>query len=144
MMTPLRLAVATCLLWLVGSLIIWAAVPAAPHVAAMAAAPSEWALPTPAVLDVDALATRIDAANPWGVHHDQADQAPLTPPEWRIMGAAANGDEHLAIIRIEGQAPATLKVGDALPGGAKICAVDSDRLCVVVNGKKRILGIYRE
>ncbi|MBV8467553.1 MAG: hypothetical protein JO218_16555 [Burkholderiales bacterium] len=144
MITPLRLTIATGLVWLLGSAIIILAAPAAPRVAAAAATTSDWALPAPETLDVDTLAARIDAANPWGTQHPQADQAPLTPPEWRILGSAANGEEHLAVVRIEGQAPTTLKVGDALPGGAKICAVDADRLCVVVNGKKRILGIYRE
>jgi hypothetical protein len=144
MMTPIRMAIATGVLWLIGSLAIWLTVPAVPHIAAATAAPSPWTLPTSEKTDVDAMAARIDAGNPWGIHHEQAEQAPLTPPDWRIMGSAANGDEHLAIIRIEGQAPTTLKVGDALPGGAKICAVDADRLCVVINGKKRNLGIYRE
>ena len=69
-----------------------------------------------------------------------------TPPDWRIAGVFSQGGKPVALLNIDELPPRQqqLRVGDKLPGGAKILAITPDRLCILLGGKKRSLTIYRE
>lgn len=69
---------------------------------------------------------------------------PLADPAWRFVGVMRNGNERHLMISIENKPLATLKEGDELPGGSKILTIADDHLCLLVNGHKRKIGIYRQ
>lgn len=77
----------------------------------------------------------------WGRLPEVEAAKPLNDPEWRFMGFVAIGQERFLIIKIEGQPEQRLTVNDKLPGGSKILAIENDRVCLLVNGKKRSLGV---
>ena len=80
----------------------------------------------------------------WGkLPEKEASALPPANPEWRILGIAANGAERFVLIKKEGQPEQSLRVNDMLPGGSKILKIEQDRICLLVNGKKRMLGIYK-
>lgn len=83
----------------------------------------------------------IVAANLWGSVQTTAAES-LIAPEWRFSGVAANGQEKLVMITIEGQSVQALKVRDQLPGGATILRIGDDHLCLLINGKKRKLDLF--
>jgi len=68
----------------------------------------------------------------------------LNDPEWRISGITQAGDEKMLLITQNGKVlDPPLVVGDVLPGGAKILAIYDDHLCLLIDGKKRKLGIFQ-
>ena len=83
----------------------------------------------------------IAAANLWGTVQTAAAES-LIAPQWRFSGVAANGQEKLVMITVEGQPAQTLRVRDQLPGGATILRIDDDHLCLLINGKKRKLDLF--
>ena len=61
---------------------------------------------------------------------------PLTPPDWKIVGVSASGNDKNVMILFENQTTAeVLKIGDKLPGGAKIVDITQDYLRLVLNGQ---------
>jgi hypothetical protein len=79
----------------------------------------------------------------WGKLPELAASAPLTDPEWHFLGIVTNGPERFVLIKIAGQPEKSLRINDDLPGGSKIVNIEDDKICVLVNGKKRSLGIYK-
>ena len=58
---------------------------------------------------------------------------PLTPPNWRISGVVQRGSQTQVIVLIDGEPnPKFFKIGDTLPGGAKLAWVQPDVVGVVV------------
>lgn len=136
-LTALSLMLASGLSW-------WLAPgPKAPHPAQRQDA--SWILPAEALSNAEKSAEKsvaaIVAANLWGTVQ-AATAEELIAPEWRFSGVAVNGQERLVMIAIAGQAMQTLKVGDQLPGGARILKIHDDHLCLLINGKKRKLDIF--
>ena len=70
-----------------------------------------------------------------------------TAPQWRVLGVFRRGAERYVVVKDikDRNKPAqNLKVGDALPSGDKILAIQDDRLTIAVNGKKQTLTVYRQ
>lgn len=102
-----------------------------------------WDMPKsqPIVLDskvIDAIASR----NLWG---EVQAAKPDEPPDihWRFVGIGGSEKERAVLIQYLNKPVQILKVGDILPGGAKIMKIGEDRLCLLINGKRRALEIYR-
>ena len=108
----------------------------------------DWKLPRRESADIDALVQAIEANKLWGAGNpllpSQAEEKALTAPNWRITGVVAAGKEHVALLSVEEQPMQQLKIGDALPGGAKILDISPDKICILLNGKKRFLKTYKE
>ncbi len=70
---------------------------------------------------------------------------PLTPPRWRIVGVTAVGEEKSVLLLFANQ-PATeaRKVGDKLPGGAKIVQISQDHLQISLNGQLMKLNLRKQ
>lgn len=80
----------------------------------------------------------------WGkLPEKEALAAAPANPAWRIVGIAANGAERFVLIKKDGQPEQSLRAGDVMPGGSKILNIEQDRICLLINGKKRMLGIYK-
>ena len=110
-----------------------------------------WGLPMPVSVDADAALSVINQRRLFGQSAIAAQQAEvsateekgLTPPNWRIAGAFAQGAQHVLLIATEGQlAPQQLRVGDSLPGGAKITAITNDRVSLSLHGQRVSLSTY--
>lgn len=71
-------------------------------------------------------------------------KAPLTAPGWKIVGVTSVGDDANVLILFDKQiTPETLKVGDLLPGGAKITQISQDALRIVLNGQTMKLSVRK-
>ncbi len=101
-----------------------------------------WKLPEQIEFDVKASLATLNSASLWGKLAEIAPNAPLNEPEWRFLGALVHGKERQVIIQIEGQPEQRLVPGDTLPGGSEILDIESDRLCLLIDGKRRSLAIY--
>lgn len=65
-----------------------------------------------------------------------ARKEPLTPPNWKIVGVSSSSSDKNVMILFENQPNAeVLKIGDKLPGGAKIVDITQDYLRLVLNGQ---------
>jgi hypothetical protein len=110
----------------------------------------EWRLPERSNADFAALAATIDRDKLWGAMGAAAvaltpvDEKPLTAPNWHIVGVVAVGSERYAMLAVDGQPLQQVKAGDKLPGGIKIVNMTADRVCILLNGKKRVLKTYKE
>ena len=102
-----------------------------------------WKIPNPLIsVDVKESLAMLSSASLWGKQADVALAAPLSDPEWRFLAAIVRGQERHVIIKIDDQPEQTLAIGDTLPGGSQILSIESDRLCLLINGQKRSLAIY--
>ena len=81
-----------------------------------------------------------------------ADETALTPPNWRIAGVfseaasqASQGGRWVVLIASQGQTvPRSLRVGDILPGGARITAISRERVGLLLNGQQVSLSTYSQ
>ena len=85
----------------------------------------------------------LNKTNLWGKLPEAEATKPLNDPEWRFIGIVTNGPERFVMIKIEGQPEQRLSINDKLPGGSKILKIESDTICLLINGKKRSIGIYK-
>ena len=116
--------------------------PAAPRRLPQVSEP--WHIPqTPKSQQEKALAI-LKQANLWGKLPDAAASSAPINPAWRILGIVRDGPVRFVMIQFDGQPEQRLTVNDSLPGGSKILEIGDDRLCVLVNGKKRALSIYSQ
>jgi hypothetical protein len=108
----------------------------------------EWHLPNRGKLDAAPLVSTIVQDKLWGAVGAaalaQMDEKPLTAPNWHIVGVVSVGKETYATVAVDGQQDQQLKAGDKLPGGIKIVNMTADRVCILLNGKKRVLRTYKE
>ena len=102
-----------------------------------------WQPVQPPAVDASAIIADLDARNLWGLPPSAAVAAsePLTKPNWRIMAVVQQGSIKKAILVFDNQlnAPTELKVGDKLPGGYPIVAIDPDYLTIRMHGHNRVL-----
>lgn len=120
----------------------WLLVPA-PTVSSRSPGRESWKLPEPLPPHQAERAMEVLASTtPWGRLAGLPDRPPLNPPNWRILGIATRGSERAVLIRIDQQPDRQLGIGDALPGGSTILEIHEDFLCLLVEGKKRMLPLY--
>ncbi|MBV8658148.1 MAG: hypothetical protein JO142_10035 [Burkholderiales bacterium] len=118
----------------------------------------------PVTPDLDEVVKALLDENFWGTKIVASNDAPLTPPDWRIVGVYERDGKSYAVVSqlvvddplallppIPGVPPPSpkynyrhLTVGDALPGGATILGINPDYLCIRLNGHARKLKVYRE
>lgn len=69
----------------------------------------------------------------------------LTPPRWRIVGVTSVGNEKSVLLLFDNQ-PATeaRKIGEKLPGGAKIVEIAQDQLKISLNGQIMKLNLRKQ
>jgi hypothetical protein len=140
-----RLGLSVGLMLLFAAVVFWFMVPEPVAPKFLITGNDTWALPQLPKRDSDPLVKAIMDANLWGVvvAAKQGPVAPLNLPEWRFVGVFSDRNEPHVMISIDKGAAVSLKVGEELPGGAKILQIHDDRICVLINGQKRTLGIYR-
>ena len=99
-----------------------------------------WSLPQLAEHDSKKSIDAINARNLWGA---VAADAPIEP-EWHVLGIARSGAERFILLAYDGKPVEMLKVGDALPDGAKIVQIEKDRFFVMTPDKRKLaFGIYK-
>jgi hypothetical protein len=105
----------------------------------------DWRLPGQDRPDSVALAGKVDEGRLWGTGSTVPVEAkPLTAPNWRIAGVVSAGADSYALLVVDGQPPQQVKIGEELPGGVKVVSMTADRVCILLNGKKRMLRTYKE
>lgn len=130
------------LLTVIGYAAWWLApIPLEPKPARNVAEP--WALPQVQKIQSSKALDALNKASLWGKLPEIETAKPLNDPEWRFVGIVTNGPERFVLINVEGQPEQKLSINDKLPGGSKILNIESDSLCILINGKKRSLGIYK-
>lgn len=123
------------------AVLAWQVIPAASVGRVVPLAEEPWKLPTlPSYDSRNALAT-LTAGGLWGKLAESA-PPPTGEAEWRFVGVVGRGEARHVIIKQGDQSEQTLAPGDSLPGGSKILSIENDRLCLLINGKKRSLDIY--
>ena len=132
----------TVLLMMVASGVSWWLVPSPQAPLPTQGRDDSWTLPVVARGNPEKSVAAIGAANLWGAVVQTTSTASLNDPEWRFSGVTVNGQEKLVMITIEGLAMQTLKVGDLLPGGAKITKISDDHICLLIKGKNRTLDLF--
>jgi hypothetical protein len=111
----------------------------------------EWHLPDRSKIDSAALAATIEQDKLWGsaavvpgAPPVPVEEKPLTAPNWRIVGVVSAGADSYAMLSVDGQPIQEVKAGEKLPGDIKIVNMTADRVCILLNGKKRVLKTYKE
>jgi hypothetical protein len=109
----------------------------------MPPAPPEKAEITDAALDPLALRVwEITARQPLAL---PPRKEPLTPPTWKIVGVTTIGSEKNVLLLFENQTAADIKkIGDRLPGGAKIVDITQDHLRLLLNGQHLKLSLLKQ
>jgi hypothetical protein len=139
-----RLGLIVGLVLVAGALLTWIRVPDPRAPAFLTSGADTWVLPQLPKHQPDAQIKTITQANLWGVvAGGTAAAGPLNTPEWRFVGVFDDGKEPQVMISVDNKPAVALKIGEQLPGGAKILRIGADQICVLVNGIKRTLGIYR-
>lgn len=70
----------------------------------------------------------INASADWAVS-----PTPLSPPNWRVVGVVQRGNQSQAIVQVDNDpTPRFFKLGDTLPGGAKLTSVAPDLIKVTI------------
>jgi hypothetical protein len=140
-----RLGLFVGLVLLASAVLTWIRVPEPKAPSFLTTGSDTWALPELPKRDADPLIKAVTQANLWGVVAATGTGAvgPLNTPEWRFVGVFNDGKEPQVMISVDKKPAVTLRIGEQLPGGAKILSIREDQICVLVNGQKRSLGIYR-
>ena len=102
---------------------------------------SPWLLPVVPVAQSETAMKILTKKGLWGALPEVEAEKPLMDPEWRFIGFATNGPQRFVLIKVNGQPEQRLTLNDKLPGGSKILAIENDKICILINGKKRSLGI---
>jgi len=134
-LVPLWLALA-----LVAAVSCWFGVPEPAVQAASNPQTSAWDLPKLPQNENKRSLDSISARNLWGVV--AADAAPAL--EWKVVGIGHRGADRFVLAAMEGKPAEVLRVGDALPDGAKIVQIENERFFVLTADKRKIaFGIYK-
>ena len=122
----------------------WLALPDPVQPKTLAVVTEPWALPGLPSHDRAKSMQTIAARNLWGVVAADAAPPPPPPPKWSVMGIVRNAGERFVLLAYEGKPVEMLKVGDALPDGMKVAAIEDDRFFVLTADKKKMaFGIYK-
>jgi hypothetical protein len=112
------------------------ATPTTPTASPMPANPASAANPAQAVLPVGWQGAGTALQQMWDLGAQaewKVRPAALTRPNWRISGVVQRGEQTQAIVQIDGElAPKFFKIGDTLPGGAKLAWVKPNVIGVVM------------
>ena len=116
-------------LWLVALVVGWFAIPATETGPPLAQARRDvWELaPLPTPRDATTLAIQVASAAIWGAEpKTAADETPIENKRWRLAGVYGAGKVGgvLVLFEDERKLPQRLKVGERLPSGHRIEAVD--------------------
>jgi len=124
----------------------WLAAPPAPDVPAVVQVRSDaWALPAlPRPSDQVTLAAQLAGAPMWGP--DELKKAAEAPPEdlrWRLAGLYGKGRQGGVLVLFEDpqKLPQRLKVGDKLPDGQVIEAIEGNQVAVRDKKKRSLIGV---
>jgi len=129
------------LLTVIGYAAWWLApIPPEPKPARITAEP--WTLPQAQKTQSNKALETLNKASLWGKLPEIETAKPLNDPEWRFVGIVTNGSERFVLINVDGQVEQRLAMNDKLPAGSKILKIQNDSLCILINGKRRSLGIY--
>ena len=90
--------------------------------------------------DLTKAAASIAQRRLWG---EVGADGPRQDPAWHFAGIAGQGKDRFVLLSMAGKPVQTLRVGDSLPGDARILEIGDDRLCILINGQKRALEVYR-
>src|ERR1700691_2099369 len=117
-----RLGLSLGVMLLVIAIVLWFMVPQPVAPRFLTTGSDTWSLPQPPKREADALIKTITDANLWGivVAATNGPAVPLNTPEWRFVGVFNDGKEPHVMISIDKKPAVSLKVGEELPGGAKI------------------------
>ena len=119
----------------------WLATPEPQAPALLPARAETWSLPLLTEHDSKKSIEAITARTLWGA---VADAAAAKTPEWNIQGIARSGADRFVMLAYEGKPLEMLKVGDALPDGAVIVRIETDRFFVRTTDQKEIaFGMYK-
>lgn len=138
---PARAWLLPLIMPMVAGWLAWQSGPDLPSTKTLRFPDEQWSLAKIPVQDLKKAEDYLATASIWG-NVAAAKEEDERDPAWRFLAIMANGNEKYVLISVEKQPNRQLKIGDQLPGGAKIDAIRDGSLCVVVNGKKRILPIY--
>ncbi len=143
MLNSLRAWMTFLLIIITTGYVEWIISPAPPVPKKMHLADEPWELPRLAEVQAGKALEILNRKSLWGKLPEKEAAAPPKNPEWHILGIVVNGAESFVLIKKEGQAEQSLRVNDMLPGGSKILKIEQDRICLLINGKKRSLGIHK-
>ena len=129
----------TLLAILAGAILLWfgSPPPATPKKILLQEEP--WELPKIVSQNGNKLGEAIIARNLWGVV-----VAGAKDPEWNVTGIIKNGKERYIMISFDGRPIEILKVGDALPDGAKIARIEDAQFFIMTEDKKNLaFSLYK-
>lgn len=137
----------TLALFAAAALLGWVATPPeAPPADLVQARRDVWQLaPLPQVADATARAVMVAGAPIWGTETKPtaADEKPIENLRWRLAGVFGSGKVGGALVLFEDPAkqPQRLKVGEKLPSGHVIEAVDGNQVCIRIGKKLYRFGV---
>ncbi|OIR06759.1 hypothetical protein GALL_110070 [mine drainage metagenome] len=120
----------------------WLLAPTPPAPRALRRAAEPWVLPPIRKAQPEQAMALLNKTSLWGKLPAVEAAKSANDPEWHFLGIATNGSERYVLIKMEGQPEQRLTINDKLPGGSKILKIENDTLCILIDGKKRRLGIY--
>lgn len=123
---------------IMAAVICWFGTPEPAHPKTLAPVDESWSLPKAAAHDSKKFIETINARNLWGVVEADATKEAPKEPEWHVLGIAISGADRFILLTIDGKPVEMLKVGDALPDGAKIMQIEKDQFFVMTPDKKKL------
>nr|WP_316640638.1 hypothetical protein [uncultured Roseateles sp.] len=135
-------------MFLVAALAGWFGLPPAATGPGLVQAKREvWALvPLPIRADATTQAIQVATSPMWGVEaKPAATEAPFANTRWRLAGVYGAGRVGGALVLFEDESkpPQRLKVGERLPSGHVIEAVDGNQVCIRIEKKLYRFGVER-
>lgn len=120
----------------------WLIAPTPPAPRTLHRAAEPWVLPKIYQAQPEQARAILDKVPLWGKLPAAEAAKSSGDPEWHFLGIATNGSERYVLIKVDGQPEQRLTINDKLPGGSKILKIETDSLCILIDGKKRRLDIY--
>ncbi len=77
--------------------------------------------------------------NLWGGQAQAEAQVDERARRWRLAGIAGNDKDRTVIVQFADEKTLPLKAGDKLPDGTLIGEIRDNGVCVIIDGKKRLL-----
>lgn len=121
----------------------WIASPEPREIVATAKDAEPWQVPKPARATTPAAVEALAKSPLWGNVAAATASTPLNDPDWRFLGIIKQGADRIVLIKVDGQPEQRLTINDKLPGGSEILDIGDDSLCILINGQKRRLAIYK-
>ena len=122
--------------------IAWGVGPDLPEAKVTRFSEESWTLAKLPAPDLKKAYDYLSTSSLWGKVEVARKDEPKIDPAWRFLAVMVNGSEKYVVIDVDKEPNRQLRIGDQLPGGAKIHEISQGSVCVIVNGKKRSLPIY--